>query len=55
MAMRCMRAAVGVWLMATASVCSAQVPAVETHTHDPARAKAEFEALRGVLFASHRE
>ena len=46
MAMRCMRAAVGVWLMATASVCFAQVPAVETHPHDPAKAKEEFEAAR---------
>jgi hypothetical protein len=46
MAMRCMRAAVGVWLMATASVCFAQVPAVDTHTHDPAKAKEEFEAAR---------
>jgi cyclophilin family peptidyl-prolyl cis-trans isomerase len=46
MAMRCMRAAVGVWLMATASVCFAQVPAVETHPHDPAKAKQEFEAAR---------
>jgi cyclophilin family peptidyl-prolyl cis-trans isomerase len=46
MAMRCMRAAVGVWLMATASVCFAQVPAVNTHTHDPAKAKEEFEAAR---------
>ena len=46
MAMRCMRAAAGVWLMAMASVCFAQVPAVETHTHDPAKAKKEFEAAR---------
>ena len=44
--MRCIRAAVGVWLMATASVCFAQVPAVETHPHDPAKAKGEFEAAR---------
>jgi cyclophilin family peptidyl-prolyl cis-trans isomerase len=35
-----------VWLMATASVCFAQVPAVETHPHDPTKAKAEFEAAR---------
>jgi cyclophilin family peptidyl-prolyl cis-trans isomerase len=41
-----MRAAVGVWLMAMASVCFAQVPAVETHPHDPAKAKGEFEAAR---------
>jgi cyclophilin family peptidyl-prolyl cis-trans isomerase len=41
-----MRAAVGVWLMATASVCFAQVPAVESHPHDPAKAKEEFDAAR---------
>ena len=46
MAMRCMRAAAALWLMAATSVCFAQVPEVETHPHDPAKAKAEFEAAR---------
>ena len=46
MAMRCMRAAAALWLMAATSVCFAQVPEVETHTHNPAKAKAEFEAAR---------
>jgi len=51
----CMRAtaAVGLATLATlvtlvtaAGVCVAQVPVVETHSHDPAKAKAEFEAAR---------
>jgi len=46
MAMRCVRAAVAVGLMAAASVCFSQVPEVETHPHDPAKAKAEFDAAR---------
>jgi len=40
-----MRAAVAGLFMA-ASSCLAQVPEVETHSHDPAKAKAEFEAAR---------
>jgi cyclophilin family peptidyl-prolyl cis-trans isomerase len=46
MALGSMRAAVAVGLMATASICFSQVPEVETHPHDPAKAKAEFEAAR---------
>ena len=46
MAMGSMRAAVAVGLMAVGSVCFSQVPEVETHPHDPAKAKAEFEAAR---------
>jgi cyclophilin family peptidyl-prolyl cis-trans isomerase len=41
-----MRAAAAVWFVAAASVCFSQVPEVETHPHDPAAAKAEFEAAR---------
>jgi cyclophilin family peptidyl-prolyl cis-trans isomerase len=41
-----MRAAVAAWLVAAAGVCFSQAPEVETHTHDPAKAKAEFEAAR---------
>jgi cyclophilin family peptidyl-prolyl cis-trans isomerase len=44
--MRCVRAVVALWLLATTSVCFSQVAAVETHSHDPAKAKAEFEAAR---------
>jgi cyclophilin family peptidyl-prolyl cis-trans isomerase len=44
--MRFVRAVVALWLLATTSVCFSQVPAVETHSHDPAKAKAEFEAAR---------
>jgi cyclophilin family peptidyl-prolyl cis-trans isomerase len=40
-----MRAAVA-GLFVAASSCLAQVPQVETHSHDPAKAKAEFEAAR---------
>ena len=46
MALGCMRAALAVGLMTAAGVCFSQVPEVETHTHDPAKAKAEFEAAR---------
>ena len=42
----CMRAAAAVWFVAVASACFPQVPEVETHPHDPAKAKAEFEAAR---------
>ena len=42
----CMRAAAAVWFVAAASACFSQVPEVETHPHDPAAAKAEFEAAR---------
>ena len=35
-----------VTLVIAAGVCVAQVPVVETHSHDPAKAKAEFEAAR---------
>lgn len=45
MAWGCMRAAVA-GLFVAASSCLAQVPQVETHSHDPAKAKAEFEAAR---------
>jgi cyclophilin family peptidyl-prolyl cis-trans isomerase len=41
-----MRAAAAVWFVAAASACFSQVPEVETHPHDPAAAKAEFEAAR---------
>jgi cyclophilin family peptidyl-prolyl cis-trans isomerase len=41
-----MRVAAAVWFVAATGVCLAQVPEVETHTHDPAKAKAEFEAAR---------
>ena len=46
MAWGCMRAAAAVWFFAAASTCFSQVPEVETHPHDPAAAKAEFEAAR---------
>ena len=47
MALRCVRAAAAVWLAVAASgFCVAQVPEVEVHQHDPAKAKAEFEAAR---------
>ena len=46
MAWGCMRVAAAVWFVAATGVCLAQVPEVETHTHDPAKAKAEFEAAR---------
>jgi cyclophilin family peptidyl-prolyl cis-trans isomerase len=46
MALQCMRAAAAAWLVAAAGVCFSQVPEVETHPHDPAKAKAEFEAAR---------
>jgi len=46
MAMGSMRAAVAVGLMAAAGVCFSQVPDVETHPHDPSKAKAEFQAAR---------
>jgi len=42
----CMRAAAVVWFVAVASACFSQVPEVEAHPHDPAKAKAEFEAAR---------
>jgi len=41
-----MRVAAAVWFVAVASACFSQVPEVETHPHDPAKAKAEFEAAR---------
>lgn len=43
---RCVRAALAVGLMTVSGVCFSQVPEVETHDHDPAKAKAEFEAAR---------
>ena len=47
MALGCVRAAAAVWLVAAAaSLGFSQVPQVEAHTHDPAKAKAEFEAAR---------
>lgn len=46
MAWGCMRVAAAVWFVAATGVCLAQVPEVETHTHDPVKAKAEFEAAR---------
>ena len=46
MLLGCMRAAGAAWVVAVASVCLAQVPAVESQTPDPATAKAEFEAAR---------
>ena len=47
MAVGCMRAAAAVWLVAVAaSLGFSQVPEVEAHVHDPAKAKAEFEAAR---------
>ena len=46
MASGCVRAAVAVGLMTAAGVCFSQVPEVETHVHDPAKARAEFEAAR---------
>jgi len=41
-----MWAAAAVWFVAVASACFSQVPEVETHPHDPAKAKEEFEAAR---------
>jgi cyclophilin family peptidyl-prolyl cis-trans isomerase len=41
-----MCAAAAAWLVAAAGIGLAQVPEVETHPHDPAKAKAEFEAAR---------
>lgn len=46
MALRVLGAAVAVGVVTVAGVCFSQVPQVETHSHDPAKAKAEFEAAR---------